>query len=176
MFNDFGKLSGRLLTELEVVDKQTGELCTVTDLLWNTNENFNELMFDKRYNLEEVIAAENNDDDGKVDYEDVQKLYVSPAVRRGIWQSLQMVDEYVAALGKEPDKVFVEVSREEGVKGDKGRTHSRKKQLLEKYKNINPKDVENIDELTGELNSDKISDMRLRQERLYLDAFFEPET
>ncbi len=168
VFNDFGKLSGRLLTELDVVDKQTGELCTVTDLLWNTNENFNELMFDKRYNLEEVIAAENEDDNDKVDYREVQKLYVSPAVRRGIWQSLQMVDEYVAALGKEPDKVFVEVSREEGVKGDKGRTHSRKKQLLEKYKNINPKDVENIDELTGELNSDKISDMRLRQERLYL--------
>lgn len=168
VFNDFGKLSGKLLTGLDVVDKQTGEMCTVMDLLWNTNENFNELMFDKRYNLEEVIAAENEDDNDKVGYEDVQKLYVSPAVRRGIWQSLQMVDEYVAALGKEPDKIFVEVSREDGEKGDKGRTHSRKKQLLEKYKNINPKDVENIDELTAELNSDKVSDMRLRQERLYL--------
>ena len=85
-------------------------------------------------------------------------------VRRGIWQSLQMVDEYVNAVGKVPDKIFIEVTRRDG---DKVRTVSRKKQILDLYKGLG-KDCVDINELLKELNREDITDSKLRQESLYL--------
>ncbi len=164
MFADFGRLSDKLLTGLRTVDKFTGELRSILDLLYDTNQNFNEIIFDERYDFAELIRKENSGESTEITYEeDIATMRVSPALKRGIWQSLQLVDEYVAALGGSPDKIFIEVTREDGVKGNDGRTVSRKKQLLEKYKG-----VENIDELVAELQSDDVSDMRLRQEKLYL--------
>lgn len=160
-FNGFGRLSEKFLTGIKAVDKTTGEFVTVMDLLFNTNQNLNEILFDERYNFAEIIKEENGDENGDVTYEDVEDLYVSPAIRRGIWQSLKMVDEYVASMGYAPHKIFIEVTREDGIKGNAGRTISRQKQLLEKYKGI-----EGIAEITDELNAK--SDMQLRQERLYL--------
>lgn len=161
-FKDFGRLSKKFLTELYTVDKVTGEAHSISDLLYETNQNLNEIIFNERYDFAEQIRRE-NDESEQVTYKDIEKMYVSPAVRRGIWQSLQMVEEYAQALGKAPDKIFVEVTREEGVKGDAGRTKSRKKALQGKYKGI-----PNIEEIAQELNSDKVDNLRLRSERLYL--------
>ena len=161
VFKDFGRLSQRFLTKLTATNLSTGELVSVMDLLYSTNQNLNEILFDETYNFQSVIRQENGEENEEVEYEDVEKLYVSPAVRRGIWQSLKMTDEYVNAIGRTPDKIFIEVTREDGTKGDEGRTVSRQKQLLEKYKNIPA-----ISELSDELKAK--TDMQLRQERLYL--------
>ncbi len=162
-FKDFGKLSAKFLNGLKTVDKETGELLSITDVLYNTSENLNEILFNDKYDFKRLIDQANGADDEEITYEDLEDLYVSPAVRRGIWQSLTMCDEYVKALGRTPDKIFVEVTREDGVKGDAGRTESRKKKLSALYKNI-----DGIEEIAAELDSDSISDMKLRQERLYL--------
>ena len=74
-----------------------------------------------------------------------------------------MADEYVQAVGRVPDKIFIEVTRQGDEK--KKPTVSRKNQLLENYKGLG-QDCRNIDELLTELN-DK-TDSQLRQERLYL--------
>lgn len=161
VFKDFGRLSKRFLTEMKGIDKTTGEFVSILDALYETNENLNQILFDERYNFGDVIKEENGEKQSEIKYEDIEKLYVSPAVRRGIWQSLKMADEYIQAIGKTPDKIFIEVTREDGVKGDLGRKSSRQKQLSEKYKAI-----DNIELLTESLNSE--SDLRLRQERLYL--------
>ena len=161
VFKDFGRLSKRFLIEMKGVDKTTGEFVSILDVLYETNENLNQILFDERYNFGDVIKEENGEKQSEIKYEDIEKLYVSPAVRRGIWQSLKMADEYIQAIGKTPDKIFIEVTREDGVKGDLGRKSSRQKQLSEKYKAI-----DNIELLTESLNSE--SDLRLRQERLYL--------
>ena len=160
-FKDFGRLSKRFLTGIQAVDQTTGELATIMHLLFETNENLNEILFDERYDFQSVIKAENGEDNQEITYEDIEEMYVSPAVRRGIWQSIKMVDEYVDALGGAPEKIFIEVTREDGKKGNDGRTVSRQKQLLEKYKG-----VEGIADLTAELTNK--TDMQLRQERLYL--------
>lgn len=161
-FKDFGRLSAKFLTGLYTTDKQTGEVFNIMRLLQDTTYNLNEILFNEQYDFERLLSEQNNGAE-EITLDDVEKLYVSPAVRRGIWQSLQMVDEYISALGRLPDKIFVEVTREEGVKGDAGRTQSRKKQLLEKYRGI-----EGIEQLTQKLQSDDVTDMKLRQERLYL--------
>lgn len=166
VFKDFGRLSQKFLTGLKATDKSTGQIMSVLDILYETNENLNEILFDENYDLQELIARENGETNGEITLEDVEKLYVSPAVRRGIWQSLKMADEYISAIGREPDKIFVEVTREDGVKGDAGRTVSRQKQLLEKYKEVKAEDAEGFAELKEAL--EKETDMKLRQERLYL--------
>lgn len=160
-FKDFGRLSKKLLTDTLGTDRRTGEVCSIMDLLWNTNKNFNEIIFDTTYDFLSLIDKENDGETKEVTYADVENLYVSPAVRRGIWQSLQMIDEYVNALGKNPDKIFVEVTRED--RHEKVQYAPRKKQLLEKYEN-----VPGIDNLVAELQKDEYTDARLRQDRLYL--------
>lgn len=79
---------------------------------------------------------------------------------------MKMVDEYVAAVGKAPDKIFVEVTRGRDEKPT--RTVSRKNHLLELYKSVCRTDCENIDELISKLNHEDATDSKLRQERLYL--------
>ena len=167
-FKEFGRLSYELLCELYGgVDIATGETYSILNRLYNTNDNFNQLLFGEKYTFEKEIDLENSGKSQEITYEDVAELYVSPMVRRGIWQSLQMVDEYVKAVGKVPDKIFIEFTRQDGEKGEKGRKKSRKSQILEWYKDIGA-DCRDIEELIKELNRDEMTDSRLRSERLYL--------
>ena len=110
-FNDFGRLSQKFLTGIRAVDKRTGELVTVLEVLYETNENLNEILFDENYDFGNRITEENGETSSEVTYADIEDLYVSPSVRRGIWQSLVIADEYVNAIGKTPDKIFIEVTR-----------------------------------------------------------------
>ena len=163
-FNDFGKLSAKFLNGVTAINKVTGEVVTILDALYETNENLNEILYDDNYTFQEALKSENDVENEKADYSSVEELYVSPAVRRGIWQTLCIIDEYVREIGRTPDKIFVEVTREDGKKGDEGRTQPRKRALLEKYKNIG----EAYADVIAELGDEKYSDMKLRQERLFL--------
>ncbi len=168
-FKDFGRLSKELLCELVGgVDEATGEVYTILNRLYHTNDNFNQLLFADEFRFAKSIKEENAGiSGGEITYDDVKELYVSPMVRRGIWQALQMTDEYVKAVGKVPDKIFIEVTRQDGEKGDKGRKSSRKAKLLELYKEIGA-DCRDIEELTKELSREDMTDSKLRSERLYL--------
>ena len=168
-FKDFGRLSKELLCELVGgIDDATGEVYTILNRLYHTNENFNQLLFSEEYHFAKSIEEMNTGiTKADVTYEDVADLYVAPMVRRGIWQALQMADEYVNAVGKAPDKIFIEVTRQDGEKGDKGRKFSRKTKILDLYKNIG-EDCHDIEQLIKELNRDDMTDSKLRSERLYL--------
>ena len=45
-------------------------------------------------------------------YKTVEEQYVSPAVKRQIWQTLQVIKEIKKVMGKEPERIFVEMARE----------------------------------------------------------------
>lgn len=168
-FKEFGRLSQKLLCSLVGgVDEATGEVYTILNRLYHTNDNFNQLLFADEFDFKKAIEDENaGNDKEEITYRDVEELYVAPMVRRGVWQALTMADEYVKAVGKAPDKIFIEVTRQDGEKGDKGRTVSRKNKILELYRNIGA-DCREIEELTKELNREDMTDSRLRSERLYL--------
>ena len=158
-FKEFGRLSKEFLTELAGgVDDITGEVYTILGELYNTNQNLNEILFNEKYNFIKELEIQNGEKSETIRKEDLEDLYVSPQVRRGIWQALTMVDEYVNAIGRAPDKIFIEVAREDG---EKVRTISRKNQIADIYKQ-----VKEINELVDELN--KKTDSDLRSERLYL--------
>lgn len=162
-FKDFGRFSKELLCEIPGgVNCETGEIYTILERLYNTNDNLNELLAKKEYSFQSAIDDTKAQASQDVDYQDVAELYVSPMVRRGVWQAMLMTDEYVNAVGRAPDKIFIEVTRGDG---KKERTQSRKNKLLDLYKGLKD-DVEDLAELCRELNGK--SDMQLRQERLYL--------
>ena len=162
LFKDFGRLSKRFLCGISGgEDPATQQPYTILGELYRTNFNLNELLFGEKYSFREAIRAENGSGENKVDYHDVEALYVAPQVRRGIWQALEMVDEYVAALGRTPDKIFVEVTRENAPKKKNVRTVSRREQLFALLGTV--KDIQELKEELG-----KKSDSDLRQERLYL--------
>ncbi len=159
LFKDFGRLSLAFLTGIEGGEAPDGRKYTVLSELYHTNHNLNEILFGERYSFSKAIAERNGVKDNEVGYDDVRELYVAPQLRRGIWQSLVMVDEYVKTLGRTPDKIFVEVTRQPS--GEKRRTVSRKEQLSALLETI-----EGIDDLKSGLRERTEGD--LKSERLYL--------
>lgn len=61
----------------------------------------------------------------------LQNLYVSPAVKREIWQTLKILKEIQKVMGGEPKRVFIEMAREHQ---ESKRTDSRKSWLMDLYK------------------------------------------
>lgn len=162
-FKDFGRLSRKFLCELSGGTLPTGAPRTILGELYETNNNLNELLYGEQYCFSESIAQENGEIDGNITYETLEDMYISPQVRRGVWQALKMTDECVRTVGRLPDKIFIEVTRGGGNKGE--RPVSRQKKLAALYNSVRQTEYD-IAELTKELN--RQSDMELRKERLYL--------
>lgn len=160
-FTGWGRLSRELLTEIYHTDQSTGECLSILSMLWNTNENFMQLM-SERYDFLEEIDKYNDQfrTDTEFSYEGlVEPLYCSPAVKRGIWQALTIVQELRNIMGREPNRIFVEVTRGEA---EKTPSKSRKTRLLELYKNC----IDESRNWTEELK--KYSEGQLRSKVLYL--------
>lgn len=87
----------------------------------------------KNYGFPEWIDEQNLGADKKQSLESmVDELHVSPKVKRGIIQSVRLIDDISKAVGKKPSRIFLELA------GDiqaSVRTTSRKNRLLELYKN-----------------------------------------
>ncbi|MFP3513276.1 hypothetical protein SB775_27640, partial [Peribacillus sp. SIMBA_075] len=91
---------------------------------------FMEVLKDKEFGLEKKIQKMNQQSISgtkKISYQDVEELAGSPALKRGIWRSVKIIEELVAIFG-EPANIVLEVAREDG---EKKRTKSRKDQWEE---------------------------------------------
>lgn len=162
-YKDWGRFSKDLLTEIYDFDENTGEVKdNIINFLWNTNDNFMELLGSK-YNFQKSIENANREIQNSTSIRKmVEALYVSPKIKRPIYQSLLIMKEIEKIQKSQPKKIFVEMTRSDGVKGDKGRKHSRKKRLEELYKNCK--------EDSGELweSLEKTPDNEFQQDKLYL--------
>ena len=161
-YKDWGRLSKEFLTEVYNVDKNTGELqFNIIHALWQTNDNLMELLGSK-YGFEQ---SRQNYLDGIQTGQSLEKmvenLYISPAVKRPVYQSLKIMHEINKIQGHAPKKIFVEMTRKDGVKGDKGRKDSRKTKLVDLYKKCG--------EDSGELweTLEKTPDDEFKRDRLY---------
>lgn len=160
-FNGWGRLSKRFL-ELEG-NCECGE-CSIIQALWNTNHNLMELL-SEQYTFQESIKNLVKDQVKPLSewtIDDLNGKYLSAPVKRMVWQTMKLLREVQEVTGREPDKIFVEMSRENGEKGK--RTTSRKKKLLDLYKSIQKeeKDWEKIQEIDGKTEAD------FRIKKLYL--------
>ena len=166
----WGKFSRKLLNSDEIsyenpIDKVN---LSIIDLLYQTNKNFMEILFDKGYGLDKKINEYNDelmDKNKKITYEDIDALPISPLVKRPVNQSLKIVREIRKITKKDPDKIFVEVTREHQDKKHKSVTESRKETLSKLYESLK-KDCADYDRLINELKGKEVSN--LRQDKLYL--------
>ena len=170
-YSDWGRLSEEFIAKLFFINIKTGEKTTIIDELWNTNQNLQEILFNSSYTLNDVLETNSQKTIKDLTYESVQELYCSPSVKRGVWQTICMLKEIIKLTGKEPEKVFVEVTRHDEKKGEDGRKLSRKNNLLKIYNSKEFKSIVNeidfdLSKLNDELNSK--NDSELRSEKLYL--------
>lgn len=150
-FDGWGRLS-RAFLEMEGASKKDGEIRSLIQSLWETNDNLMELL-SNRYTYfgtlqEEICGLEKPLKEWCI--EDLDDMYLSAPVKRMVWQTLSIVKEVEEVLGNEPKRIFVEMTRSEGEKNT--RTISRKQKLLDLYKSIGKeaeewkKEIENKDE------------------------------
>ena len=84
-----------MLDGILAVNTETGEPISIIRALWETSNNFMELLSD-RYGYMDAINEFNAKANGhptKLTYELVDQTYASPAVKRAIWQTLLIVKE-----------------------------------------------------------------------------------
>lgn len=133
-YSGWGRFSAELLEDIYHTRKDTGEMVNIISMMWETNENFMQLMTADKYDYVDQIRKYNEkqqDGSGAFTYDSmVDPLYCSPAVKRSIWQALKIIDELQGILGQEPKRVFVEVTRGDE---EKKTTVSRKKLLSDLY-------------------------------------------
>lgn len=160
-FSGWGNLSAQFLTEIKHIDQETGELISIIDMLWRTNDNLMELLSD-RYTFADAVEAyrQNKYGDKKRTLDDVlQDSYASPAIRRSIHQAMGIVSEIEKIMRAKPKRVFVEVTRSDA---EKKRTISRKKQLDDLYADCKKTESELYKQLQD------CDDAALRSQKLYL--------
>jgi len=162
-YKDWGRLSKTFLTEIYSSDKN-GEAKSIMDLLYNSNCNLNQLL-SSEYSFKDNAEAYRQDKYGvKNSIRDMMDdMYLSPAVKRSIIQTLRIVDEIVDIKKSAPKKIFIEVAREHKDDEKGKRTKSRKDKLMELYHNCG----QECNELFEQLR-DHTDDSALRKDKLYL--------
>lgn len=134
-FEGWGRLSRGFLT-MEGASKEDGEIRSLIRAMQETGDNLMELLSD-RYTYRDVLQEKiGNAQKPLTEWciEDLDEFYLSAPVKRMVWQTLNILKELEAVLGCGPARVFVEMAREEGKKGE--RKASRKQKLSALYKSI----------------------------------------
>ena len=166
-FTGWGRLSESMLNGIISVNKETGEAMTVIEMLRETNENLMKLL-SSRYSFKEEADKLRLENLGVADTprEMVDAMYVSPKIRRSIWQALRIVDEIVDVKKGAPQKLFIEVARENETEDQKKKNESsrqsRKEQLIRLYKECKQNSGDLFDRLSNE------KEESLRSKKLYL--------
>ncbi len=161
-FKDWGNLSKSFL-ELQGVSKEDGEYRSLLQALWETNDNLMELMGERYTYKEELDKLTNKAEKPLCEWtiDDLEGLYLSPSVKRMVWQTVKVLNEIVEVRGYAPAKIFVEMARDDAQTKAKNKgkcTQSRKDFLLECYKTDK--------EWRAEIAS--LDDGALRAKKLYL--------
>lgn len=165
-YSGWGKLSKKLLKELIVKDKKSGTAKTILDLMYETEDNFMQIINKDDYNFQELIKENNIATKiTKVNYDLVRDLATSPATKKGIYQALKVVEEIINYIGYEPERIIIETAR--GEEKRKSRKDDKKKQLLDLYAKIKDEQKsfqvdDNFEEISKELKSvEKIDSQKL---------------
>ncbi|MDT2758952.1 type II CRISPR RNA-guided endonuclease Cas9 [Enterococcus xiangfangensis] len=131
-YTGWGRLSAKLINGIR--DKQSKK--TILDYLMrdddfprNKNRNLMQLINDENLSFKEIIEKEQSVDQSADLYEVVGELAGSPAIKKGIFQSLKIVDEIVGIMGYPPKNIVVEMARENQTT-TAGRNKSRARQKV----------------------------------------------
>ena len=178
-YKGWGNFSRKLLTEIvseKLFNEETGECLNIINAMRYNNILFMELLAD-RFDYMSQIEDFNKTlqkEVTEITPDILEDLYVSPAVKRSIWQTLRIVEELKKIIGYEPSKIFIETTRKNKTK--KIATNSRKEMLKKVYDSISTKDIMNLEkelDYTFNLqNKNKMlgdeDDLSLKRKKLFL--------
>ena len=160
-YTGWGRLSAKLINGIH--DKQSRK--TILDYLMrdddmpkNRNRNFMQLINDEGLSFKEFIAKEQAMEQTDDLHEIVKSLAGSPAIKKGILQSLKIVDEIVDIMGYAPKNIVVEMARENQTTA-KGRDKSKARQKV-------------LEEAIKDLGSSILKDYPLDNANLRSDRLF----
>lgn len=165
-YRGWGNLSKKLLDEISIFDKY-GNRLTIMDKLRETNLNFMQIINDKKIGFKREIENANSYDYNKnsINYRDVEQLHGSPAIKRGIWQTIKIVEEIRKIMKRDPEKIIFEFAREER---EKTRTTSRIAQLEKIYDKIKEESWDFNKNVYSEFKKAKSNKNKLDERRLFL--------
>lgn len=132
-FKDWGKLSKEFL---ETTGTERSDERSIISMLWETNNNLMELL-SERYSYADAIKNKTNIAEKALSewsVEDLDELYLSAPVKRMVWQTMKIMNELTEITGRSPERIFVEMPREDGEKSK--RTSSRKQHLVDLYSKL----------------------------------------
>ena len=161
-YTGWGKLSAKLING--ICDKETGN--TILDYLIDdgySNRNFMQLINDDGLSFKDIIqkaqVVGKTNDVKQV----VQELPGSPAIKKGILQSIKIVDELVKVMGHTPESIVIEMARENQTTArGKKNSQQRYKRIEDTLKNLAPGLDSNI------LKEHPTDNIQLQNDRLFL--------
>lgn len=163
-YTGWGKLSAKLINGIR--DEKSGN--TILDYLIDdgiSNRNFMQLIHDDALSFKKKIKKAQIIGDKDNIKQVVQALPGSPAIKKGILQSIKIVDELVKVMGGRPESIVVEMARENQYTNQgKSNSQQRLKRLEESLKDLGSKILK--ENIPAKLS--KIDNNALQNDRLYL--------
>ena len=163
-YTGWGKLSAKLINGIR--DEKSGN--TILDYLIDdgiSNRNFMQLIHDDTLSFKKKIQKAQIIGDQDNIKQVVQALPGSPAIKKGILQSIKIVDELVKVMGRRPESIVVEMARENQYTNQgKSNSQQRLKRLEESLKELGSKILKE----SVPVKLSKIDNNALQNERLYL--------
>ncbi|EQC71948.1 CRISPR-associated protein, Csn1 family [Streptococcus sp. HSISS2] len=163
-YTGWGKLSAKLINGIR--DEKSGK--TILDYLIDdgiSNRNFMQLIHDDTLSFKKKIQKAQIIGDQDNIKQVVQSMPGSPAIKKGILQSIKIVDELVKVMGRNPESIVVEMARENQYTNQgKSNSQQRLKRLEESLKELGSKILK--ENVPAKLS--KIDNNSLQNERLYL--------
>jgi hypothetical protein len=161
-YTGWGKLSAKLINGIR--DKKSGK--TILDYLIDDgeiNRNFMQLIHDDGLSFKEIIQKAQVFGKTNDVKQVVQELPGSPAIKKGILQSIKIVEELVKVMGHAPESIVIEMARENQTtaKGKKN-SQQRYKRIEDALKNLAPGLDSNI------LKENPTDNVQLQNDRLFL--------
>jgi len=173
-YKDWGRMSKKILTGISSCDENGEQVC-IMDLLRSTNKNFMEIYHDERYGFDKKAQQYKQEKYGAPDsLQDVlDTMYISPRVKRGIHQTMKVIDELIDIRKCAPKKIFIEMARDQDAKNEKKRTDTRQERLIALYRSCRKQIVDLLGGDEAEYKRlysglQSLDNDSLRRDKLYL--------
>lgn len=168
-FKNFGRLSRKLLCNIEGVNKETREVYpSILRAMWETNCNLMQILSNRFTFIDRIdeLVKVYYDLTPKSISDRLDEMYVSNAVKRPIIRTLDILKDVVKVQGHAPKRIFIEMARgsNEDLKGK--RTKTRLAQIYELYEKIKDEDVRHLKKQLEEWGD--AAHNRLQSDKLFL--------
>ncbi|MDD8049432.1 MAG: type II CRISPR RNA-guided endonuclease Cas9 [Thomasclavelia sp.] len=159
-YTGWSRFSKKLLDGIRC-DNKIGSSVSIMDCLELSQRTFMELINDDKLGYKAKIEKYNsNEIDSKITYKEIEELQGSPAIKKGIWQSIKIIQEIEKIMKNPPQNIYLEFAREESTKK---RTDTRLKKMKKIYSDLSLQTKQDK-AIRASLKDEKT----LNNERLYL--------